>query len=110
MPFSTPLSIEDIGDRLQCRFRRDAGADLTRTYQFQIAGEDHFHLCIVKGTLTIHQGAHQTPCVTMFFPDVETALGILEGSIDPMQAFLDGQIRSDGHLILALQLGSLFHQ
>ena len=87
-----------------------AGAALIRTYQFRIAGEDQFHLRIVGGTLTVHEGAHCAPCVTMLFPDVETALGLLEGSMDPMQAFLDGHIRSDGHLILALQLSGLFRR
>lgn len=109
MTRSMPPSVEDIGERLQRRFKPEAGADLIHTYQFRIAGEDYFHLSIYEGSLTIHPGAHAAPCVTMLFPDVETALGILEGSIDPMQAFLDGQIRSDGNLILALQLGSLFH-
>lgn len=101
-------SIDPISERLQRSFKQSAGAGLTRTYQFRIAGGDDFHLRIVEGTLTIHPGAHCAPCVTMLFPDVETALGILEGSIDPMQAFLDGHIRSDGNLILALQLGGLF--
>lgn len=104
------LSMEDIGERLQRSFRPDVGADLIRTYQFRIAGEDHFHLRIVNGTLTVHEGAHDAPCVTMLFPDVGTALGLLEGSLDPMEAFLEGQLRSDGNLILALQLGGLFRR
>lgn len=108
MTLSMPLSVEEIGERLQRRFKAEAGAGLLRTYQFRIAEEDHFHLCIRTGVLTVRPGAHPAPCVTMLFPDLETALGILEGSIDPMQAFLDGQIRSDGNLIMALQLGSLF--
>lgn len=108
MSLSLSPSIDEIGERLQRRFKPEASADLIRTYQFRIAGEDHFHLCIREGMLSVHPGAHEAPCVTMLFPDLETALGILEGRIDPMQAFLDGQIRSDGNLILALQLGGLF--
>jgi len=104
------LTMEEIGARLERSFRDDVDADLTRTYQFRIAGVDHFHLRIVCGTLTVHPGAHHAPCVTMLFPDLETALRIIEGRIDPMQAFLDSQIRSDGNLIMALQLGALFRR
>lgn len=102
------ISIDDLGKRLQRSFSPEAGADLRHIYQFRIAGEPAFHLHIEAGRLTLHPGAHCKPCVTMFFPDPETALGVLEGSIDPMQAFLDGHIRSDGNLILALRLGTLF--
>lgn len=104
------LPLADINERLQRRFRPEAGALLQRTYQFRIDGEDHFHLRIVEGSLTVCPGAHPAPCVTLLFPDLSTALGILEGDIDPMQAFLDGGIRSDGNLILALQLGGLFQR
>ncbi|MCC5888423.1 MAG: SCP2 sterol-binding domain-containing protein [Gammaproteobacteria bacterium] len=102
------VSVEDIGQRLQRRFRADASAELSRTYQFRIDGEDQLHLRIVEGTLSVHPGSHPAPCVTLLFPDLDIALGILEGRVDPMQAFLDGHIRSDGNLILALQLGGLF--
>lgn len=104
------LPLDEVGERLQRRFRREAGAAIRRTYQFRIDGEDHFHLRIEEGSLSIHLGAHEAPCVTLLFPDIETALGILEGDLDPMQAFLDGHIRSDGNLILALQLGGLFRR
>lgn len=81
---------------------------MERVYQFEIATEPRFHLTIRDSTLSLGEGRHSSPSVTMFFPDLETALALLEGRLDPMEAFLDGQIRSDGNLLLALQLIGLF--
>lgn len=101
-------AIEEIRERLSRAFRADAAAGMERVYQFRVDAGDSFHLEVADGSLQVVGGAHAAPSVTMLFPDVETALALLEGHLDPMQAFLDGQIRSDGNLILALQLGGLF--
>ncbi len=89
-------------------FRPEAAAGIERVYQFQIGGETRFHIEVRNGVLEVIPGAHSEPSVTLLFPDVDTALALIEGRLDPMQAFLEGGIRSDGNLILALQLGALF--
>ena len=46
--------------------------------------------------------------VTFVFDNAATALGIVTGSEDPMNAFMDGRFRADGHLPLAFVLLALF--
>jgi putative sterol carrier protein len=46
--------------------------------------------------------------VRFYYPSLELAFAILEGKANPMEAFMAGHVRSDGHLIMALQLGLLF--
>ncbi len=101
-------SIEEIRERLTRAFHADATKGMHRVYQFHTGDDARFHLEISDGNLLVSPGSHAKPSVTMLFPDAETALALLEGRLDPMQAFLNGQIRSDGNLILALQLGGLF--
>ncbi|MEE4380978.1 MAG: SCP2 sterol-binding domain-containing protein [Pseudomonadales bacterium] len=100
--------VEEIRTRLAGAFRPEAAAGLEAVYQFEVAGRPLFHLEIDGGRLRVEGGAHEAPTVTFLFDDVATALGVVEGSLDPMATFMAGRVRTDGHLILALQLGGLF--
>lgn len=100
--------IDEVKQRLLRAFQPEAAAGIDRVYQFHIGGERRFHIEVQNGVLTVSPGAHAEPSVTLLFPDVDTALALIEGRLDPMQAFLEGRIRSDGNLILALQLRALF--
>ncbi|HSG89136.1 MAG TPA: SCP2 sterol-binding domain-containing protein [Pseudomonadales bacterium] len=99
---------EAVRARLAPVFRADAAREADHVYQFAIAGDDAFHLEIRAGRFEVGDGAHAAPSVRFLFEDVDTALGIVTGEIDPMAAFMAGRIRTDGNLILALQLGLLF--
>lgn len=101
-------SIEEIRTRLAGAFRPEAAAGLEAIFQFEVAGRPLFHLEVDGGRLRVEGGAHAAPTVTFLFDDLATALGVVEGSLDPMATFMAGRVRTDGHLILALQLGGLF--
>jgi putative sterol carrier protein len=108
MPQPPEPSIEEIRTRLAGAFRPEAAAGFEAIYQFEVAGRPLFHLEIDAGALRVEGGAHAAPTVTFLFDDVATALGVVEGRLDPMATFMAGRVRTDGHLILALQLGGLF--
>jgi putative sterol carrier protein len=100
--------IESIRARLGRAFRPEGAEALEAVYQFCIAGEDAFHLSVGDGDFTVGPGRHPAPTVTFFYEDLETALGVVDGQVDAMSAFMAGRIRTDGNLILALQLGLAF--
>lgn len=102
------VAIEEVRSRLGAAFRPDAARDADHVYQFSIAGRDAFHLEIRGGELAVGDGAHPDPSVRFLFEDLHTALGVVTGDVDPMGAFMAGRIRTDGNLILALQLGLMF--
>jgi putative sterol carrier protein len=102
------LTIEHIRNRLDAAFQPGAARAFDAVYQFTVDGLPCFHLVIERGTLTVGEGAHEAPSVTFFYDDLATAVGVVEGTLDPMTTFMAGRIRTDGNLILALQLGALF--
>lgn len=103
-------SLDHIRQRLQQAFRDELAKELKRDYLLLIGAQHHLHLAIEHGRLEVRDEPCPEPSVTLMFPDLDVALGLLEGSLDPMQAFLEGQFRSDGNLILALQLLGLFRR
>lgn len=104
------LDIDAVNQRLQRAFQPAAAAEADHVYQYRVGDEDLFHLAVRRGELQVGAGAHPRPSVTFIVDELDTALGILEGSVDPMAAFMDGRVRTDGHLILALQLGLMFRR
>lgn len=102
------IDLGRIRRRLEPAFSPRAAAEADHVYQFTVAGAPAFHLEVRGGVLEVGGGAHPDPSVTFLFEDVDTAIGIVAGDVDPMAAFMAGRIRTDGNLILALQLRLLF--
>lgn len=107
-PVADAVDVRAIAERLGTVFRPEAAAEMERIYQFRIGGTPAFHVEIAHGAFRVRRGAHDAPSVTFLFDDLDTALGILSGDLDAMGAFMEGRVRTDGNLILALQLGLLF--
>ncbi|MBL6717425.1 MAG: SCP2 sterol-binding domain-containing protein [Pseudomonadales bacterium] len=105
------FTLEALEARLRPHFRGEASADMHRLYQIVIESTPAFFLTIERGTLTLGLGEAPDlgcPRVRFYYPSLELAFAILEGKANPMEAFMAGNVRSDGHLIMALQLGLLF--
>ena len=102
------LDLGMVRRRLEPAFSPQAALASDHIYQFTVASAPMFHLAIRHGELEVGGGEHPDPSVTFLFEDLETALGIVTGTVDPMAAFMAGRIRTDGNLILALQLRLLF--
>ncbi len=102
------LPIDDIRERLAAAFRPQAAVGFDHVYQFRFGDGGAFHLVIRDGELEVLAGEHERPSVTFMFDAPRTALEVIEGDIDGMHAFMQGRIRTDGNLVLALQLGRLF--
>lgn len=102
--------LEAIRSRLGAAFQPTAAHGIDAVYQFAVAGEDAFHLVVESGRFEVGAGRHEDPTVTFFYEDLDTALGVVDGKVDAMSAFMAGRIRTDGNLILALQLGLVFRR
>ncbi|MEE4302117.1 MAG: SCP2 sterol-binding domain-containing protein [Pseudomonadales bacterium] len=102
------VDLANVRRRLEPAFSAHAAREADHVYQFRIGGEAAFHLRVHAGALEVGEGQHPDPSVTFMFEDVDTALGVVTGTVDPMAAFMAGRIRTDGNLILALQLRLLF--
>lgn len=100
--------IEEIRKRLRSAFDPAAASDLEVVYQFEFGDAEGYHLIISHGDLEVHAGEHAHPSITLMFDRLDTARDVIAGPIDAMQAFMQGRIRSDGNLLLAMRLGLLF--
>ena len=77
-------------------------------FQFDFKDEEPFYLEVGLDHFNFFPGRFDSPTVTLHVRDHETCWGLLEGSIDGMQAFMSGDYRADGHIVLSQLLLYLF--
>ena len=100
--------IEEIAKRLHSAFEPAAADGLDVVYQFEFGDAEGYQLIIEHGELKVVAGRHANPTITLLFDRLDTARDLIAGPGDTMQAFMQGSIRSDGNLLLAMRLGMLF--
>ena len=102
-------SVADIIEQMKGKFNADAAAGMENVFQFSIEDGDNFYIAINNGELELGQGDHDDPSVTLIL-STETLVGVMTGETDGMQAFMAGQLRAEGDMMLATKLGELFPQ
>lgn len=101
------MSVEPIFQKLEQNFNPDAAEGMDLVFQFNIEDDKDYHLIIKDGTCQLVEGMHDDPSVTLIM-NAETLRGIVSGETDGMQAFMSGQLRAEGDMMLATKLGQLF--
>jgi len=77
-------------------------------FQFHFTGAESFYLVVERETFILEAGEHEAPTLTLTVSDHETCWGLLNGSVDGMQAFMNGDYRADGNIVLSQLLLYLF--
>ncbi|ROU00026.1 SCP-2 family sterol carrier protein [Marinobacter sp. R17] len=101
------MSVAQVFEKLEQNFNADAAAGMDLVFQFNIEDDKNYHLVINDGTCQLNEGDHEDPSVTLIM-NSETLQGIVSGETDGMQAFMAGQLRAEGDMMLATKLGELF--
>ena len=101
------MSVIQVFEKFEQNFNPDAAEGLDLVFQFDIEDDQTYHLIIKDGTCKMVEGAHDDPSVTLIM-NSETLMGIVSGETDGMQAFMTGQLRAEGDMMLATKLGQLF--
>ncbi len=99
--------IAEIFEEMKHKFNTDAASGLDLIFQFDIEDGETYHLVVQDGTCGVVAGAHDDPNVTLIM-NSETLQGIITGETDGMQAFMMGQLRAEGDMMLATKLPELF--
>jgi len=83
--------------------------DLKAIYQFEVSGRDNFvaHLRIADGKCTYHDGPAERPDVVVKTP-AEVWVKIAKGELSGQRAFMDGQYRVQGNIMLMRRMKNLF--
>ena len=101
------MSVESTFETLKQNFNADAASGVDLVFQFNIEDDSNYNLVIADGTCELNAGDHDDPSVTLIM-STETLQGIVSGETDGMQAFMAGQLRAEGDMMLATKLGELF--
>lgn len=98
---------DNVLDKLQARFDPQAAQGMDDVFQFNFSDEGSYFLVVKDGSLNVQTGEHDDPSVTLSMSS-ETLRGVMSGDISGMSAFMSGQLKATGNIMLATRLNSLF--
>jgi putative sterol carrier protein len=106
MPYT---SVEEIFSQIENKFNPDRAKGLSAVFQFNITGDGggKWHVIVDQGKCTVHSGTHATPNVTLTM-DAPTWVGMVNGEVSGIQAFMSGKLFVNGDLNLAQSIQDLF--
>ncbi len=102
------ITIQDIFEAMPGRFNPEAAGAWNTTVQFHF-GDDDWVLSVNEGSCTVNQGTADNASATIN-TNADTWIGMITGSVNPMQAFMSGQIKIAGNMadVMKLQDTRLF--
>lgn len=102
-------SVKEVFDLMPSRFLPDKAGNMQAVIQFNLTGEGggQYYVTIADGVCTTAEGVAPNPTMT-FSASAADYLGILNGQINPMQAFMQGKIKVKGDPSLALKMQTMF--
>lgn len=99
-------NLQEQFSKFESRFNAEAAADVEEVFQFDVDGQ-LFHIDVDNGTCKMAEGEHDDPSVTLRLSE-DTLRALMAGDTNGMQAFMAGELRVEGNMMLATQLSSLF--
>ena len=106
MAFAT---VQDVFKKMPEVFNADAAQGLDAVFQFEITGDEggNWNVAVKDGACKISEGSHDDPSVTLTM-SAETWLGMVSKEINGKQAFIGGQLKASGNIMLAQSIQQLF--
>src|SRR5581483_1772728 len=103
------MTINEAFEMMPSVFNKTAAAGMTKTFQWNISGEQAsvWAFKIVNGDGELIPGGVEKPDITINVSD-QNWLAIIEGKLDPMNAFMTGKVKISGDMMLAMKLQQLF--
>ena len=101
--------VREVFNSMQEVFNPDAAQGLDVVFQYEITGEGggNWNVIIKDGTCQVQEGIHDSPSVTLTM-SAETWLGIVNKEVNGVQAFMGGQLKATGDIMLAQRIEQLF--
>ncbi|NNG08114.1 MAG: SDR family NAD(P)-dependent oxidoreductase, partial [Desulfobacteraceae bacterium] len=103
------LTVKTIFDRLPEAFQADKAAGVDVVFQFKISGPDggDWYSTVKDGTCDVNEGVHKNPTTTIIMSDKDF-VGLIEGTVNPMQAYTSGKLKIEGDLMKSQLIEKLF--
>ena len=101
--------VKEIFTKMPEVFNPNAAQGLDVVFQYEITGEGggNWNVVVKDGTCQVNEGNHESPSVTLTM-SAETWLGIVNKQTNGMQAFMSGQLKATGDIMLAQRIEQLF--
>ena len=77
-------------------------------FQFRFTRDEDFFLSVSQDSFIFTEGSANKPTLTLYLDHHETCWQLLIGTQDGMEAFMNGQYRADGNIVLSQLLLYLF--
>ncbi|MEM7365215.1 MAG: hypothetical protein AAF525_14425 [Pseudomonadota bacterium] len=101
MKYNSANSAADFNRQFSGAYQPGFMTDSTVTFQYRFTEDPTLHLIATATNAVFVEGDTSTPTLTLYLDTRETLNGLLRGSIDGMDAFMAGQYRADGHIVLS---------
>ena len=100
--------LSELTSQLQPHFKPGFLQRDETIFQFRFVDGDPFVLTVSGDTFKFSEGEADEPTVTLMVRDHAYCRGLLLGSRDGMKAFMDGDYRADGNIVLSQLILYLF--
>jgi putative sterol carrier protein len=103
------MTVDESFKTMQTLFNPAAAAGFNKTIQWNISGEQagKWAFKIANQTCELIEGGVDKADLTMSMADQDW-LAIAEGSLDPMNAFMTGKVKTAGDMMLAMRIPQVF--
>lgn len=101
--------IQALLETMQARFNPTAANGVDEVFQYDITDAGSWQVKVADGNCTLTQGTPDNASVTLSM-NADTLQSVLNGETDGMQAFMSGDIKASGNVMLAMRLTDLFPQ
>ena len=104
-----PLTIADLIAQMPGAFLPEKAQGMNVVIQFNFSGAEagNWNVEIKNGALKIEKGIHPSPSLTIS-ADSADYLKLYNKEIDPMQAFMQGKLKVQGDMGLAMKMMQFF--
>ena len=102
-------TFEELKTGLETAFDSDGSKGIEATIQINIEDLTNFYVDINDGSLTVEEGDHADPGLSLTFDSQETMEKVFSGDQQAaMGAFMQGKVKFSGDMGLGQKLGSVF--
>ncbi len=104
-------SVKEYFDTLPARFVASASKGLTAIFQFELAGDGGgtYHVTVKDGAMAVAEGPAPSPSAILRM-SAENYVKMANGELNGAMAFMKGQLKVTGNVLLAQKMQAIFPQ
>jgi putative sterol carrier protein len=102
-------NVKEVFEKVTEFFNTTAAQGLDAVFQFDITGDEGgmWNVSVKDAICQVQEGTHDAPTVTLTMSS-EDWLAMVNKELNPMQAFMSGQLSVSGDMMLAQRIPELF--